>query len=67
MIPLILSLLSVSSPAVDIRLADQAMEGNLDGVRSLLGEQVDVNSAQGDGMTALHWAAFRDDVAMAEL
>ena len=57
----------VSSPAVDIRLADQAMEGNLDGVRSLLTQQVDVNSAQGDGMTALHWAAFRDDVALAEL
>src|SRR3990172_4797631 len=61
------SLLVVSSPAVDIRLVDQAMEGNLEGVRSLLSQQVDVNSAQGDGMTALHWAAFRDDVAMAEL
>ncbi len=67
MIPFILSLLFISSPAVDIRLADQAMEGNLEGVRSLLGEQVDVNSAQGDGMTALHWAAYRDDLPLAEL
>ncbi|MGH9390874.1 MAG: ankyrin repeat domain-containing protein, partial [Vicinamibacteria bacterium] len=67
MIPLILSLLMVSSPAVDIRLADQAMEGNLDGVRSLLSQQVDVNSAQGDGMTALHWAVYRDDLPLAEL
>jgi len=53
--------------AVDIRLADQAMEGNLEGVRSLLSQQVDVNSAQGDGMTALHWAAYRDDLPLAEL
>jgi len=60
-------LLLISSPAVDIRLVDQAMEGNLEGVRSLLSQQVDVNSAQGDGMTALHWAAYRDDLPLAEL
>ena len=64
---LIWSLLVASSAAVDIRLVDQAMEGNLEGVRSLLSEPVDVNSAQGDGMTALHWAVYRDDLPMAEL
>ena len=70
MIPMIVGagiLLVVSSPAIDIRLVDRAMEGNLDGVRSLLSEQVDVNSAQGDGMTALHWAAYRDDLPLAKL
>ncbi len=67
MIPFALSLLLASSPAADIRLADQAMEGNLDGVRWLLSQQVDVNSAQADGMTALHWAAYRDDLEMAEI
>jgi ankyrin repeat protein len=61
------SLLLVPSPAVDIRLADQAMGGSLEGVRALLTERVDVNAAQGDGMTALHWAAYRDDLPMAEL
>jgi ankyrin repeat protein len=43
------------------------MEGNLDSVRALLSQQVDVNSAQADGMTALHWAAYRDDLPMAEI
>ncbi len=67
MFEIALALLTISSAAVDIRLADQAKEGNLEGVRALLAQQVDVNSAQGDGMTALHWAAYRDDLPMAEL
>ncbi len=48
-------------------LADAAMHGDRDVVRSLLGQQVDVNAAQGDGSTALHWAAYRDDLEMARL
>ncbi len=66
-IAVVWSFLVASAPTVDIRLVDQAMEGNLEGVRSLLSEQVDVNSVQGDGMTALHWAAYRDDLPLAEL
>ena len=38
-------------------VADAAMHSNYDAVRSLLREGADVNTAQGDGMTALHWAA----------
>jgi ankyrin repeat protein len=33
-------------------------------VRTLLRQGADVNAAQGDGMTALHWAALNADVAM---
>ncbi len=51
------------APAV----ADAAMQGDLAKVRALLAQQSDVNVAQGDGMTALHWAADRGDVAMAAL
>src|SRR5207245_2438861 len=29
--------------------------------------RIDVNAAQGDGATALHWAAHRDDLAIADL
>jgi len=39
-------------------------------VRALLEPRspaVDVNAASGDGATALHWAAHRDDVAIADL
>jgi uncharacterized protein len=36
-------------------------------VRALLKQRIDVNRAQGDGATALHWAAHRDDLAIADL
>ena len=55
------------SAAGDTRLADAAQQGDKDAVRSLLSEKVDVNAAQGDGMTALHWAASHDDLEMTEL
>ena len=48
-------------------VADAAMRGDTDAVRTLLREGADVNAAQGDGMTALHWAARRGDVAQAEI
>src|SRR5436305_555545 len=51
----------------DTRLSDAAMQGNQDGVRSLLKQKVDVNAPQGDGSTALHWAAYRDDLEMVKL
>ncbi|WP_411280942.1 ankyrin repeat domain-containing protein [Gemmatimonas sp.] len=51
------------APAV----AEAAMQGDLAKVRVLLARQSDVNVAQGDGMTALHWAADRGDVAMTAL
>lgn len=51
------------APAV----AQAAMQGDLAKVRALIAQQNDVNVAQGDGMTALHWAADRGDMAMAAL
>ena len=45
-------------------VADAAMNGDLEAVRELLEEGADVNLAQGDGMTALHWAAEAGDVEM---
>jgi ankyrin repeat protein len=36
-------------------------------VQTLLAAKVDVNAPQGDGSTALHWAAFNDDVDTARL
>ena len=38
-----------------VSLADAAMQGDRAAVRALLEQQVDVNVAQGDGSTALHW------------
>jgi ankyrin repeat protein len=46
-------------------VADAAQRGDLAAVRRLIAEKADVNAAQGDGMTALHWAAERGDLSIA--
>jgi ankyrin repeat protein len=48
-------------------VAEAAMSGDRDTVRSLLKEGADVNAAMGDGMTALHWAAKKGDVELAQM
>src|SRR6266852_6060833 len=57
----------VLSAASDTRHSDAAMQGDRDAVRSLLAQKIEVNALQGDGTTALHWAAYKDDVEMAKL
>lgn len=56
-------LLGATAPA---SLVDAAMQGNKDAVRLLLKQGADVNSAQGDGMTALHWAVQKGDVELVQ-
>jgi ankyrin repeat protein len=56
---------AASTPKAPI--ADAAMQGDVATVRKLIAERVNVNAAQGDGMTALHWAAERGDSVMAIL
>ena len=48
-------------------VAEAAMRGDWDLVKLLIEEGADVNAAQGDGMTALHWVAERGDVEIAKL
>jgi uncharacterized protein len=48
-------------------VADAAMRGDRDAVRTLLKQGADVGAAQGDGMTALHWAAERGDSDVAAM
>ena len=43
------------------------MSADLAAVRALLTTGEDVNAAQGDGMTALHWAARRGEVEMVRM
>jgi len=52
---------------VESPVADAARAGDLEGVRALLREGADVNAAQGDGMSALHWAAERGDMDLMEV
>jgi ankyrin repeat protein len=51
-------------PSRTAAVANAAMDGDMAKVRSLIASGTDVNQAQGDGMTALHWAAERGDAAM---
>jgi ankyrin repeat protein len=51
----------------DTRLVDAAMNREATTVKTLLQQGVDVNGAQGDGMTALHWAAANGDGELAAL
>jgi ankyrin repeat protein len=46
-------------------VADAAMQRNVQDLKALLRQNVDVNVPQADGTTALHWAARWDDLEMA--
>ena len=49
------------------RVADAAMQADVAAVRALIVAGEDVNAAQGDGMTALHWAARRGETDMVRM
>ncbi|HJT86224.1 MAG TPA: ankyrin repeat domain-containing protein [Bryobacteraceae bacterium] len=53
--------------AAGSEVADAAMKGNRESVRSLLQRKANVNAPQMDGTTALHWAVRADDLVMAKL
>jgi ankyrin repeat protein len=54
-------------PANESPVADAAMRRDRATVRALLQKGADVNAAQGDGMTALHWAATHGDAELARI
>ncbi len=53
--------------AADVPLVAAVKSGDTSALRALLQKRVDVNTAEPDGTTALHWAAHRDDLAAADL
>ena len=63
----VLVLSSVSVFASDAPLADATERMDRARIRALLKQRVDVNTPQVDGMTALHWATYQDDLEIAEL
>ena len=48
-------------------IAEAAMNGDREAVRALLKQGLDVNESQGDGTTALHWAAMKGDAELAQM
>ena len=51
------------------RLVDVARSADTDAVRALLdnGASIEIDTAEADGTTALHWASHRDDLESADL
>ncbi|MDE3003690.1 MAG: ankyrin repeat domain-containing protein [Gemmatimonadota bacterium] len=56
-----------SAAGSEAPVADAAMRGDVAEVEALLRSGADVNAAQGDGMTALHWAAELGNTSLAEM
>ncbi|MCY3545619.1 MAG: ankyrin repeat domain-containing protein [Gemmatimonadetes bacterium] len=59
----LMAVAAAGSP-VESPVADAAERGELETVQALLRQGADVNTAQSDGMTALHWAARNNDVGI---
>jgi ankyrin repeat protein len=57
-----LFLIATLLAADDYRLVDAVKSKNKDAVQALLKQRVNVNAPQGDGSTALHWAAYGNDL-----
>ena len=55
-----------AASAADTQLIQAARNGDAAAVRELLGRDADVNARQGDGATALHWAAHLNDLETAD-
>ena len=55
---------SVAAAPADLPLIEAVRAGDREQVRALIASDVDVNAADADGATPLHWAAFDDEVAI---
>ena len=56
-----------SASAADAPLIEAARIGDVEAVRAFLDRGADIDGRAADGATALHWAAYRDDLVMARL
>jgi uncharacterized protein len=56
-----------AAAAGDQRLIDAVRSRDTAGVRMLIRQHVSVNTALGDGATALHWAVYQDDFPVADM
>src|SRR6266567_6065473 len=48
-------------------LVDAARNSDKSAMRALIQQKTDVNAAEGDGATAIHWASYRDDLESVDL
>src|SRR5262249_1109286 len=69
LIPLVAVLLTAARGVAGERspLLDAAKNADTEALRALVQKHVNVNAADADGTTALHWASYRDDLASADV
>lgn len=63
----VLAVLGFAAAGRDLRLVEAAKNGEWNAVRALLTQGADVTEPEGDGATALHWAAYWDNAGSADL
>lgn len=63
----ILTVAFAAASAADLRLIDAVRSGDQTAVRRLVGQHVDVNATEGDGSSALHFAAYADNLPIADV
>ena len=66
-IVVVLSAAALGASSADPRLLEAAKKDDAVAVHDLLEQGLDVDMRAGDGTTALHWAAYRDNHELAEL
>ena len=66
MVPL-LAVVSLGATAAEVPLVEAVKKADATAVRAQLKRRADVNAAEPDGSTALHWAARKNDLDTAAL
>jgi len=66
-ITLVVWMLAATGAAAQTLVADAVMNRDAAALRALLQKKADVNAAQVDGSTALHWAVYHDNLQAADL
>jgi len=67
LIPLALAVSLLGADAGRPPLIDAAKRSDKEALKSLLQKKADVNAAEADGTTALHWTSYRDDLESTDL
>ena len=58
---------AIGAAASEPPLVQAVKSADLPALRALLNQSIDVNAAEADGTTALHWAVHRSDLAAADM
>jgi ankyrin repeat protein len=66
-VAIVLGAVVVSGAGENLRLIDAVKQGNFTAAKALIAQKTNVNAAEPDGMTALHWAVRANDLATVQM